>query len=470
MTRPPYYHASLDFAELMREYPPDADYVGWSGQESEQGLTELQDRRFMALVSEGATDPFYSRLWAEQGVRSVDIRSLADYRELPVFTAEDLKNSVNAAPPYGEHQAAVPESFGRVPFKLGTSGGTTGKPRPTVFDPLSWEVQAIQAARALWYQGARPGDVVQIPRTNSLANAGWQYYHACHAWLGIMPLTTGSGVVTPSQTQLEHAATYGTNGWSARGEYLARLASVAQEVGFDLRTLPTRYLSATMGSDVEGNLRRRLEEAWGAPVYDNYGTNEIGLIAFECVAQDGLHVQEDSAFVEVLSAETLEPVGYGEEGVLVVTSLHRHLPRIIRFNTNDLFSLRPAEPCECGLVTKKLSHFLGRADEMIKLRGQNIYPRSAQQVISQHSGANGEYVCIVYRDGDPILGTTEMTVRAERTSVDIDPVLLREELERSLRSFWGARVQVEVVDPNVLAPQTGLGGEGKVRRLIDERK
>lgn len=470
MTSRPYYFRSLDFEQLVTDYPLGPDYGGHSGQPSSGALRALQDSRLRQRVEEAWRNPFHSRRLAAAGLGPSDVQSVDDLYKLPIFDAVDLKESLQERPPFGLHQAEFEEQRGKRPFKMGTSGGTTGKPRPTLFDPLAWEVQAIQAARALWFQGARPGDVVQIPRTNSLANAGWQFYAACHHWLGAMPLTTGSGVVTPSESQLDYALTYGTNGWSARGEYLARLVKVAEGIGFDLHQLPTRYLSATMGTDTEGRLRQRLQDAWNAPVFDGYGTNEIGLIAFECSAQDGLHVQEDSALVEVVDRETREPVAAGQEGVLVVTSIHRTMPLMLRFDTSDLFRLYDAEPCPCGLTTRKLSCFLGRADEMIKLRGQNIFPRSALSVITKHPGANGEYLCVVSRTGDEVLGVTEMTVRVERASLDIDADELESSLTAELSKFWGARVGVSVEDPDVLAPLTGLGGEGKVKRLLDLRK
>src|SRR3546814_1072046 len=134
------------------------------------------------------------RAWSSDGCSS-DLN--------PTVDRDDLKSAIEAAPPFGDHHPYRREDFGDVPLKIQTSGGTTGMPRVTLFDALAWEVQGIQTARGLYAQGARPGDVIQIPFTTSLANAGWSAYNAVFNWLGCVPVTTGSGKVTPSERQLE---------------------------------------------------------------------------------------------------------------------------------------------------------------------------------------------------------------------------------------------------------------------------
>ena len=360
--------------------------------------------------------------------------------------------------------------FGRLPIKIQTSGGTTGLPRITLFDSIALEVQGIQTARSFYAQGMRPGDVVQITYTNSLANSAWCAVNGALHWLNAVPMTTGAGQVTSSERQLEYAKAWGTTNWFSRGEYLARLAEVARETKFDLHALRTKALHSFLGPDVEGHLRRQLEEAWGAPVYDNYGTHEIGLVAFECAAKDRKHVHEDTVYIEFSDVDSDAPIMFGERGNLIATSLHRSIPPIIRFNMRDCMIGYEREVCSCGLITRKLSTFLGRSDEMVKLRGTNVYPLACQNAVTKDPRTSGEYICVVRHVGEGLARREEMTVRVERRSAEIDAAALADDLRRALHKDLGVRVDVEIVDPTALAPLTGLGVQNKVKRLLDLRE
>lgn len=465
----PYYWKSVDWDALMRDHPPPPHFAATTGRFSADALQALQDSRFRARVAEAWSVPFYRERWRAAGLEPGDIRGLDDIGRLPLFTSDDLKDAIAASPPFGSHHPFGAEGLGRTPIKIQTSGGTTGLPRVTLFDPIALEVQGIQTARAFYAQGARPGDVIQIPYTNSLANAAWCGYSGALHWLGCVPLTTGSGLVTPSERQLEYAKAWGTRGWFARGEYLARLVEVAAEMKFDLRALKTKFLHSYLGVDGEGHLRRKLEEAWGAPVYDNYGSHEVGLISFECAVQDRKHVSEDTAYVESVDVDDGTPVPAGKPGNLVVTSLHRSVPPIIRFNMRDLLVVYEREECPCGLATRKLSGFLGRSDEMVKLRGTNVYPMACQNAVARDPRTTGEFLCVVRHDGEGLARREAMTVRVERRSTAIDGPALRDDLVRALHRDLGVRVEVDVVEAGSLAEHTRLGGEGKVRRLLDLR-
>ncbi len=300
-----------------------------------------------------------------------------------------------------------------------------------------------------------------------MANAGWTAYTAAFNWLGCTPLTTGSGKVTPSERQLEYAKAWGTNGWYGIGDYLGRLTQVAADMNFDLHQLPTKYLFTFLGPDADGALRTALEEAWGAPVYDNYGTHEIGLVAFECSSKSR-HLNEDTVFVEICDEKTGANLPDGELGNVVATSLYRSIPPFIRYNLRDRMAISPHEVCECGLCSRKLSSMMGRADEMVKLRGTNIYPLACQVPVKKDARTNGEYICVVFYNGEGIGRQEEMTVRVERRSLDVNVSDLRDDLRKELFQHLGARVDVEIVDPGGLADVLGNGE--KPRRLLDLRK
>jgi phenylacetate-CoA ligase len=426
----------------------------------------LQEERFLERVAEAWQAPFYRNRWSKAGLQPGDITSLADLDSIPTFTSDDLKSSISARPPFGEHYVFDDRTV--IPLKIQTSGGTTGMPRPTLFDPVAWEVQGIQMARAFYAQGARPGDIAQITYTNALGNAAWNAYIAMHHWLGVIPLTTGTGLVTPSERQLEYAVSLGTNWWFARGEYLGRLTQVAEQIGFDLRQLNTRFLHSYLGPDTDGNLRRQLQDAWGAPVYDNYGTHEIGLVAFECPQQDGKHLNEDTVYLQTADVETEQPVSSGNRGSIIATSLHRSTPPIIRYNLRDVMVLSDRSECSCGLATRKLSMLLGRADEMVKLRGTNVYPLACQTAINRDERASGDFICVAFYVGTGLARREEMIVAVERRSSDIEAGSLRVDLTKELHKDLGVHVEVVVVESGNLAQYTRLGSD-KVRRLRDLR-
>ena len=465
----PYYWKSVDWDALMRDYPPPPSYAATTGTLSASALRALQDQRFLARVAEAWAAPFYRRRWSAVGLEPGDIRSLDDIGKIPSFTSDDLKDAIASAPPFGDHHPIGRAAFARTPIKIQTSGGTTGLPRVTLFDPVAIEVQGIQTARALYAQGARPGDIIQVTYTNALPNAGWCAHDGIHRWLGATPLTTGSGLVTPSERQLEYAKAWGTNAWFSRGEYLARLVEVARQTKFDLPSLGTRHIHSFLGPDLEGHLRRQLEEAWGAPVYDNYGSHEIGLIAFECQAQDRKHINEDTVHLEFADVDTGEPLPWGARGNLVATSLHRGLPPIIRYNMRDCLYGSERSRCACGLETRKLSTFLGRSDEMVKLRGTNVYPLACQSAVVEDLRTTGEFLCVVSHVGEGLARREEMTVRVERRSAAIDAGALADDLRNALHHDLGVRVEVEVVEADALADITGIGRQNKVKRLLDLR-
>ena len=470
MENPRYYWQSVDWDALVQDYPPPGLYEATRGRMSESEVRALQSKRFMARVADAWSMPFYRDLWSAAGVAPGDIRSLDDIEKLPSFTSDDLKAAIDRAPPFGDHQPGSPEFMAQNHLRILTSGGTTGLPRVTLFDALSLEVQGIQSARGFWAQGLRPSDTIQITYTNSLANAAWCTLNGAFHWIGATPMTTGAGIVTSSERQLEYAKAWGTTAWFTRAEYLARLAEVARDTGFDLHQLKTRQIHSHIGPDADGLRRKRLEEAWNAPVYDNYGTHEIGAVAFECREKDGLHVSEDTVYIEITDISSGAVLPYGKVGNLVATSLYRSVPPIIRFNMRDLLSLRGRERCGCGLCTRKLSNFRGRSDEMVKLRGTNVYPLACVDAIARDPRTNGEFLCVVSHDGEGLSRREKFVVKIERASIASDAEAIRLDLEAALHRDLGVRVDVEIADPGTLAVHTGLGTQNKTKRLLDLRK
>ena len=290
----PIYHRSIDWDALYRRYPVPDVFAKTRWKWSADEIRTFQNEQFLDLMKTGWRNGFYQRRWKAAGLEPGDIKSIDDIVKLPTFDSADIKKDQEENPPFGLINGDVDEILKTQPLKLQTSGGTTGKPRPTLYAPLEWELNGLTHARVLYICGVRPGDRVQIPHTCSLGNAGWCCYKACHDYLGALPLTTGTGAVTSSRRQIEIAQEWGTNVWYVRPEYATQLAKVARdELKFDVRDLKTKFLGCGLGPDTENTFRNQLEELWGCKVYDMYGTHEMGMGAFECQQQNGLHFHED---------------------------------------------------------------------------------------------------------------------------------------------------------------------------------
>ena len=467
----PVYRNAVDWPAFAREFALPDVFEQTLYRWPPERIRELQDARFARIMQVGWRNPFYRRRWEAAGLGPDDVRCIDDIARLPLYTSDDVKESVERLPPYGDFHGVDPEFARTTPLKLHTSGGTTGLPRPTLFDPLAWELQGLGGARGLYIQGARPGDVMQIPMTCSLANAPWLAYKACHDYLGVMPLTTGSGVVTSSRRQLEIAFGFGTNLWQSFPEYLVRLAQACrEELGRDVRELRTKFIRTYLGPDLDGSLRGEIESLWGCPVYDGYGANEVGLAGFECRERSGMHFMEDLVYMEVVDVDTGEPVGAGERGNLVVTSLGRTLPPVIRYNLRDLGRILSAERCACGSHFRRMDHFLGRSDAMVKLRGVNVYPMACLRAIKSDARTTGEWVCVVDRVDAGGVPRDEMEIHVEvRRDAPTREGLL-ELLEKRLKDDLGVGVRVRLADEGSLEALANTGGrEGKARRLVDRR-
>ena len=167
-----------------------------------------------------------------------------------------------------------------------------------------------------------------------------------------------------------------------------------------MRELNTKLITTFLGPDLEGTLRAQLEEQWGCPVYDNYGTNELGAGAFECQHRNGLHVMEDAIYLEILDTETNEPVHPGKVGNLVATVFPRHVMPSIRYNLRDLGRLVSTERCDCGSYFQRMDHFLGRSDNMVKLRGVNLYPMACLPAVRSDPRTTGEWLCEAHTGRD----------------------------------------------------------------------
>ena len=244
----PIYHRSIDWDALYKRYPVPDVFANTRWKWSADEIRTFQNGQFLDLMKTGWQNEFYKRRWTAEGIEPGDIKSIDDIVKLPMFDSADIKKDQEENPPFGLINGDVTRRMQTTPMKLQTSGGTTGKPRPTLYAPQEWELNGLTHARVLYICGVRPGDRVQIPHTCSLGNAGWCCYKACHDYLGALPITTGTGAVTSSRRQIEIAQEWGTNVWYVRPEYATQLAKVARdELNFDVRDLKRNSSVAGLG-------------------------------------------------------------------------------------------------------------------------------------------------------------------------------------------------------------------------------
>ncbi len=455
----PFYYKSIDFEELVREYPPAPDYFRGVFLLSVEEIHELQERRMREAVERAYQVPFYRRKWDEAGIEPGDIKTIDDLRKAPMYTVEDIRQSVDAYPPFGDY-VGRDVLAGEIPWRIHSSGGTAGEPRPTFYTPWDREVGNILRSRSYYWHGFKPGDVVMNTLLYSTHNAAYSAHEALWQWLGCIPVTTSAGVVTRTTRALEIAQKWQVNALVGFPEYLLHMSQVARDMGLEVgRDLKLKLVECFGKSDL-------VREAWGVPAYDTYGMHEVQAISSECPYAGGHHIWEDAFIVEIVDPDTYEPVEPGEVGTMIVTALYKENYPIVRYDIKDVTRLWPQGQCDCGSWMQKIDPIHGRSDFMVKLRGVNVWPEGVGTIVATKSGLTGEYYCIVERLGN----REEMTVQVEHTPEASDLDFIHRDLERTFRDRLNVGIKVEMVGPDSLAPLTGAGVLPKARRLEDRRK
>jgi phenylacetate-CoA ligase len=458
----PWYWKSLDFDRLTRDFPPPPDYFESIYRIGRPQLHAVQESRFLNTVARGWEIAFFSDRWRAAGLKPADIRGLADIAKIPPYDVNDIRASIERAPPFGDFMGISPEDGKRMPLVLQTSGGTTGMPRPMLYAPQDREVMAILGGRRFAMHGVRPGDMVLVTYSLGLSNGGFMTREALWKYTGAVPVMTGSGASTPTRRQIEIVKAWGVQVILGFPAYLRHMALVARdEMGIDPRTLGVRLLGSHLG--VEN--RAEIEALWDAPCHDMYGTNESGSMAAECTHRTGMHIQEDAVILEIADPETGAILPEGEKGTVYITTLYRWGAPQIRFNVNDISAIMPGA-CPCGSTLKRLEKIFGRNDNMVKLRGVNVFPEAIGAAVAEDKRCNGEYFCVVERVGEA--GRDEMTVMVE-VSDATQRAAIKSDLETRLKEVLGVKVTVQPSDPHSLAEHTGVAKTSKIKRLLDKR-
>jgi phenylacetate-CoA ligase len=457
MIRRPY--AAVDYEALIRAYPPPPEYFesAWFASPDEIEAVQLARLRERAAAAERV--PFFERRWAAAGFDPRSIHTLDDLWEAPAYTVEDIRQSIDAHPPWGDYQGVTPADALSEPMRVYMSGGTTGKSRPTFYTQWDREVGAVLTARALYMQGIRPGDVVLNSWAYGTHNGAFAFDEALHRWLNCVVLTTGTGNVTSSERQVELAIEYGATAILTTGDYLLRLADVAREMGYD----PSTDFKLSALPNI-GN-RDLLESTFGAECFNSYGFHEVQWVSVECPAHDGLHIFEDAFIVQIIDPETGEPLPDGETGAICITELYKTGSPQFRYNIMDLSYLYPRERCACGSRLRRMGPFGGRGDNMVKLRGVNVWPEAVGGIALSVPGVAPDWFVRAVRveNRDELV----VSVVSDRDPAEFPAIAAA--VQERLKERLGVRIAAEVVTPGELDAWTEVNVSPKLKRFRDER-
>ena len=458
MSQPSYFDA-MGYNEIIADYGRPETFIERIARISREDLRLLQNERFLNVVAFAWKIPFYQRHWGAAGVVPDDIRSIDDIGKLPTYSKEDLMASVEAHPPMGDfHGLDSYAKENRPPLVFQTTSGTTGRPQPLLFGPKSREIQNILLARLYAMQGINRDDVMHSVYGHGMVNGGHYVRETVLHWMGAQLLTAGTGIETSSTNQVNLMKEFGATAIIGFGDYITYLAGIARKEGLEPGTdINIRVISGHMGAES----REAISKAWGgAEVYDWYGVGDTGAIAGEGPDHAGMYVQEDAQFLEILDIESNKPMADGESGDMVVTCLYKDdVFPIIRFNTHDVSAFR-TDPSPLGFTLRRIVGFQGRSDNMVKLRGINIYPTGLGVILTESDPELlSDYVCVVTRRDK----RDEMVVHIETIgNVDRD-VSAHEAL---LKQRLGVAISVSLSEPGALAELTQIEKRQKPIRLI----
>ncbi len=416
-------------------------------------IKQLQLERLQQTVRHCMNSPFYKRRFEENHLSPDDIKSLDDLKRIPFTTKQDLRDTY----PFGIASEPLEHCV-----RLHSSSGTTGNPTVILHTQKDLDQWANAVARCLWMVGLRPSDVFQNSSGYGMFTGGLGFQYGAER-LGMLTVPAAAG---NTKRQIKFITDFGTTAVHAIPSYATRLFEVMQEMGIDPRK-DTRLHTLIIGAEPHSEeQRRRIEEMLGVKAYNSFGMSEMcgPGVAFECKEQNGLHIWEDYYIVEIVNPETLEPVPEGEIGELVLTTINREAMPLLRYRTRDLTRILPGD-CPCGRHHKRLDRMKGRSDDMIILKGVNIFPIQIEQILMQFKELSTDYLITL----DTLESNDEMTVEVELNQMFTDDYgrlqALMKDITRRLKDEILVTPRVKLVPKGTL-PKS----DGKAVRVKDLRK
>ena len=417
-------------------------------------LEQLQLKRLQKTLKRVATRvPFYRNTFSEEKIDYESFTSVEDLRRLPFTTKQDLRNNY----PYG--MFAVPL---REVVRIHSSSGTTGMATVvgyTQYDINNW---SHLVARILTAAGVGAEDVIQIAFGYGLFTGGFGlHYGAEKLGASVIPISAGN-----TRRQIQIMQDFKTTALVCTPSYALKMADVMMDMGINPNGLSLRY--GLFGAEPwSEKMRQEISERLGIVATDNYGLSEVmgPGVAGECQECHGLHVNEDHFLMEILNPETLDPVVPGEVGELVLTTLTKEAFPVVRYRTRDLTRLLP-EPCPCGRRFNRIERIMGRTDDMLIIKGVNVFPTQIESVLFDIEGTQPHYNLIVEREHneDQVTILVEVVesiffdqMKKQRTMIDL--------IKKRLAAELGVGVNVKLVEERSLERFNGKGN-----RVIDKRE
>jgi len=419
-----------------------------------EDLERIQLKRLQALCERVyATVPFYRKKFDEMGVKPQDIKSLKDLTLLPFTVKQDLRDQY----PFGLFSVPKDQIV-----RIHSSSGTTGTATVVGYTKRDIENWGELMARSFMAAGASAADTVHNAYGYGLFTGGLGAHYGAEA-LGATVIPISGGATRRQVTLLKDFA---PDVICCTPSYALFLAETAEDMGMSIKDLPLRI--GIFGAEPWTNeMRRDIEKKLGITAIDIYGLSEImgPGVAIECAeAQDGLHIQEDHFLAETIDPETGDPVAPGEEGELVFTTLTKEGIPLIRYRTRDLTTLNTT-PCKCGRTTARMKRVTGRSDDMLIIRGVNVFPSQIESILIETEGLTPHYQLIVDRKGN--LDTLEVQVEVSDTMFS-DEIKNLQRLEtkvmKNIKEFLGVTARVRLVNPKEIERSMG-----KAKRIIDKR-
>ncbi|MDR3251703.1 MAG: phenylacetate--CoA ligase [Tannerella sp.] len=420
---------------------------------SREKLEKFQTERLRETVAQAANSVFYRKVFEENDISADKVTSLDCLNKFPFTTKDDLR----AHYPFGF--AAVPI---RKCVRIHSSSGTTGNPTVVLHSQKDIDMWSNQVARCLYMVGLRDTDVFQNTSGYGMFTGGLGFQYGAEK-LGALTVPAAAG---NSKRQIRFIMDFGTTALHIIPSYAMRLAEVFQELNIDPRKQTDLRVFCIGAEPHSEEQRRRIEQLLGVKAYNCFGMSEMNGpgVAFECAEQHGLHIWEDYVIPEIINPETLEPVAEGEIGELTLTTLQREAMPLIRYRTHDLTCFLPGD-CPCGRTHRRIDRFKGRSDDMIILKGVNIFPIQIETILLGFKELGGNYLITIETVGN----NDEMLIEVELSDLFTDDYSALERLSKKIVRLLKDEL---LITPRVklLAKGSLPVVEGKAVRVKDLRK
>lgn len=395
---------------------------------------------------------FYRKKMDDIGLKPSDIKTLKDVSKLPFTVKDDMRDNY----PYGLFAVPLKDVV-----RIHSSSGTTGKPTVVGYTRNDLNTWAELCARFISAAGVTDEDITQITFGYGLFTGGFGLHYGMEkVGASVIPASSGN-----TQRQLMIMKDFGTTTLVCTPSYALYLGEAVEKAGIRNEL---RLKNGLFGSESwTEQMREEIEQKLGINATDNYGLSEVigPGVSGECVeAKNGMHISEDHFLVEIIDPNTLEPLDYGEVGELVITSLTKEAVPVIRYRTRDITMLHP-EPCICGRTNARMDKVLGRSDDMIIIKGVNIFPSQIESVLLEFDGTAPHYMLVLYKEG--VMDALEVQVEMSETMFSdrmSDIVELEETIKKRLHDTLGITTKLKLVKPQTIARS-----EGKAARILDLR-